>query len=158
MAKFKWFIRPIMIYSEEVNTKKTTKTMFSEIIRRTAAYGLVEDNINNIVDVGDSSDRCVPIMGEGLRLLLRSCDYDNAWKLTDKRPYLDSGNILYTTCFDSAHERNAKRNEWLTRNCYPDSTVNKYGCCRSSFTCTVNGHQRHDIMRFETSWCNYFGY
>ena len=78
MAKFKWFIRPIMIYSEEVNTKKTTKTMFSEIIRRTAAYGLVEDNINNIVDVGDSSDGCVPIMGEGLRLLLRSCDYDNA--------------------------------------------------------------------------------
>ena len=104
------------------------------------------------------SANCVLHVWPEIILGLICCDYDNEWNLNDKIPYLDSDNILYTTCFDSVHKLNTKRNKWLTHNCYPVSTVNKYGCCCSSFTCTFNGHQRHDSMRFETRWCNYFGY
>ena len=47
------------------------------MMRRYAAYRLVEDDIDNNVDVVDGGDRCVLIRGEGSRLLLRICDYEN---------------------------------------------------------------------------------
>ena len=97
--------------SEDMTTTKTTKTTLAEMTRRTVAYGLVEDYVDDDVDVGDGSDGCVPTRREGSRLLLRRCDYNKEQKLDDEGHYLDSGNILYTTCFDSVHERNTKRNE-----------------------------------------------
>ena len=60
--------------SEEITTTKTTKTMQMEMMRRAAAYSLVEDNVDDDVDVGDSSDVCARIRGEGSRLLLWICD------------------------------------------------------------------------------------
>ena len=144
--------------SEDVTTMKTTKTMHVEMMWRDVVYSLVEDKVDDNVDVRDNSDICVQIRGGESSLLLRSCDYYNEWNLIYERIYLDSRNILYTICFDSVHERNRKRNKWLTRNRYPVSTVNKYGCCRFSFTCNFNGYQRHESMRFEPIWCKYFGY
>ena len=57
--------------------KKTTKTTHAKMMRRAAAYGLVEYNVDDDVDVGDGDDGCFPIGGKGSRLLLRSCKYDN---------------------------------------------------------------------------------
>ena len=58
--------------SEDVTMTKTTNTAHAKMTRRAAAYGLVEDDVDNDVDVGDNGDRCVLIKGEGSRLLLRS--------------------------------------------------------------------------------------
>ena len=33
------------------------------------------------------------------------------WKSNNEIPYLDSVNILYSTCFDSVHKRNPKIND-----------------------------------------------
>ena len=51
--------------------------MHAEMIRRAAAYGLVKDYLDNNMDVGDGGDGFVPIKGEGSRLLLCRCNYDN---------------------------------------------------------------------------------
>ena len=60
--------------SEDVTKTNTTKTTHSEMMRRAASYGLMEDND---MEVRDGGGGCVLIRGEGSRLLLRICDYEN---------------------------------------------------------------------------------
>ena len=48
-----------------MTTTKTTKTMYTEMMRRTAAYGVMKDDVDDDVEVRDGGDGWVPIGGEG---------------------------------------------------------------------------------------------
>ena len=63
--------------SEDVTTTKTTNATHAETVRRDAAHGLVEDDVDDDVDVRDGGDGCIPIWGERSCLPLQSYDYDN---------------------------------------------------------------------------------